>query len=197
MLSKDLAETPAPVIVPTQVSPEVHYRRPVERPFLAHERDRTTILFGGLTWKHECLIRSVLEGCGYKTEGLPTPDLECYQLGREFCNTGQCNPVYFTVGNLLRFLQKLRAEGQTREEIVNSYVFFTAGSCGPCRFGAYESEYRLALERAGFHGFRVLTFQQDHGLQAETGEPGLKFTVDFGMGMLNALVLADMVSDIS
>jgi predicted nucleotide-binding protein (sugar kinase/HSP70/actin superfamily) len=98
---------------------------------------------------------------------------------------------------LLRYLERLRAVGRTREEIVNSYAFFTAGSCGPCRFGTYESEFRLALENAGFHGFRVLTFQQDHGLEAATGEPGLKFTVDFGMGMLNALVLADIISDVS
>jgi predicted nucleotide-binding protein (sugar kinase/HSP70/actin superfamily) len=98
---------------------------------------------------------------------------------------------------LLRYLHDLRAGGWTRQEIVDSYVFFTAGSCGPCRFGTYESEFRLALENAGFHGFRVLSFQQDHGIQAATGEPGLKFTVDFGMGMLNAIVLADLVSDIS
>lgn len=178
-------------------APASHYRRPTERPFLASERQRTTILFGGLTWKHECLIRAVLEGCGYLCEALPTPDIQCYQTGREHCNSGQCNPVYFTVGSLLRYLDELRAAGRTRQEIVDSYIFFTAGSCGPCRFGTYESEFRLALENAGFHGFRVLSFQQDHGIQAATGEPGLKFTVDFGMGMLNALVLADLVSDIS
>jgi len=39
-------------------------------------------------------------------------------------------------------------------------VFFTAGACGPCRFGMYEAEYRLALRNAGFDGFRVLLFQQ-------------------------------------
>lgn len=175
----------------------VHYRRRAERPFLASERQHTTILFGGLTWKHERLIRAVLQGCGYLCETIPTPDIQSYQLGREYCNTGQCNPVYFTVGSLLRYLEQLRAQGRTRQQIVDSYVFFTAGSCGPCRFGTYESEFRLALENAGYRGFRVLTFQQDRGIQADTGEPGMKFTVDFGMGMLNALVLADIVSDTS
>ena len=35
-----------------------HYRRPVERPFTAEERDRVTILFGGFTWKHERFIEA-------------------------------------------------------------------------------------------------------------------------------------------
>src|SRR5262245_56492543 len=38
-----------------------HFHRPIERPFTAAERNRVTILFGGLTWKHEWLIRSVFQ----------------------------------------------------------------------------------------------------------------------------------------
>jgi hypothetical protein len=30
-----------------------HFHRPEERPFIAEERQRVTILFGGLAWKHE------------------------------------------------------------------------------------------------------------------------------------------------
>ena len=33
--------------------PRVHFHKPIERPFTAAERSRVTILFGGLTWKHE------------------------------------------------------------------------------------------------------------------------------------------------
>jgi len=33
--------------------PVRHFTRPVERPFGAEERGKVTILFGGLTWKHE------------------------------------------------------------------------------------------------------------------------------------------------
>ena len=83
----------------------------------------------------------------------------------------------------------------TKHEIINNYVFFTAGSCGPCRFGMYEAEYRLALQNAGFDGFRVLLFQQNDGVKAASGEAGLKFTVDFGMGMFNALNLGDIMNE--
>ena len=39
-----------------------YFKRPVERPFTKGERAHTTILFGGLTWKHERLIQGALGG---------------------------------------------------------------------------------------------------------------------------------------
>src|SRR6202171_4645546 len=173
-----------------------HFVKPKENPFTAEERDNVTILFGGLTWKHEALICSVFHGSGYKCEILPCPDVPAFQIGKEYGNNGQCNPTYFTVGHLVQYLQKLEAQGMPRQEIINNYVFFTAGSCGPCRFGMYEAEYRFALQNAGFDGFRVLLFQQQEGIKAASGEPGLKFTVDFGFGMLNAMNVGDTLNDI-
>ena len=173
-----------------------HFHRPTERLFTGEERDRVTILFGGLTWKHERLIEAVFRGCGYRCQMLPNPDLAAFHVGKEYGNNGQCNPTYFTVGNLIQFLRSLEAQGLSRREILDNYVFFTAGSCGPCRFGMYESEYRMALENAGFGGFRVLLFQQEHGIKAASGNPGLKFSVDLGMGALNALNLGDVINDL-
>ena len=173
-----------------------HFHRPIERAFTAEQRNHVTILFGGFTWKHEDLIRAVFQGCGYSCEKLPVPDVPAFQTGKEFGNNGQCNPTYFTVGNLVQYLQFLEKEGLSRQQILDNYVFFTAGSCGPCRFGMYEAEYRFALKNAGFDGFRVLLFKDSDGIKAESGEPGLKFTIDFGFGMLNAMHLGDVINDI-
>jgi len=172
-----------------------HFHRPIERAFTASERDKVTILIGGLTWKHEKVMKAVFEACGYKCDVLPTPNVAAFQLGKEYGNNGQCNPTYFTVGNLVQYLQLLESAGVPKKDILDNYVFFTAGSCGPCRFGMYESEYRLALQNAGYDGFRVLLFQQNDGIQAASGEPGLKFTVDFGMGMFNALNMGDIMNE--
>jgi predicted nucleotide-binding protein (sugar kinase/HSP70/actin superfamily) len=172
--------------------PIEHFHRPLERPFTAEERDRVTILFGGFTWKHERFIEAVFRGCGYRCQMLPNPNVAAFQTGKEYGNNGQCNPTYFTVGNLIEFLRSLQAGDLSRQEILDHYVFFTAGSCGPCRFGTYESEYRMALENAGFGGFRVLLFQYDHGISAMSG---LQFSVDFGMGELNAVNLGDVIND--
>ncbi len=174
-----------------------HFRRPAERPFTAAERDRVTILIGGLTWKHDALLRAAFESAGYRVEVMPTPDVAAFQLGKEFGNNGQCNPTYFMVGHLIKFLQGLESHGMPRQDIIDRYVFFTAGSCGPCRFGMYEAEYRLAVQNAGFDGFRVLLFQQTDGIKAASGEPGLKFTVDFAMASFNALNLGDVLNDVT
>jgi predicted nucleotide-binding protein (sugar kinase/HSP70/actin superfamily) len=174
-----------------------HYRRPVERPFLAAERDRTTILIGGLTRRHEEFIKAVFAGSGHQCEILPTPDYEAFQIGKEFGNNGQCSPAYFTAGSLIQYLKNLESEGLSRQEIAERYIFFTAGSCGPCRFGMYAAEYRLALRNAGFDGFRVLRFQQDDGIKQKAEEPGLRYTLDFGLGMLKGLYLADALNDMA
>jgi predicted nucleotide-binding protein (sugar kinase/HSP70/actin superfamily) len=178
------------------LDPPEHFHRPVERAFTADQRKHVTILFGGFTWKHEDLIRAVFQGCGYRCEKLPVPDVPAFQIGKEYGNNGQCNPTYFTVGNLVQYLQLLEKQGLSRQEILDDYVFFTAGSCGPCRFGMYEAEYRFALKNAGFDGFRVLLFKDSDGIKAESGEPGLKFTCDFGFGMLNAMHLGDVINDL-
>jgi predicted nucleotide-binding protein (sugar kinase/HSP70/actin superfamily) len=171
---------------------ERHYRRPAERPFTAEERPYTTILFGNLTWKHEVLIKAVFHACGYLCERLPTPEISSFHTGKEFCNNGLCNPAYFTAGNLVESLRRLEAEGTSRADIIDRYLYITAGSCGPCRFGMYESEYQQALHNAGFAGFRVLTFQQSRFIKDGVSEPGLKFTMDLGLGILNALNLGDV-----
>ena len=174
-----------------------HFKRPLEKAFTKNQRADTTILFGGLTWKHEKLIRGVLQGLGYNAAEIPTPDKKAFQLGKEYGNNGQCNPTYFTVGNLVQYLQNLEANGLTRQEIIDKYVFFTAGACGPCRFGMYEAEYRLALRNSGFDGFRVLIFQQTGGLEQEEMEAGLEMNLDFFLGILNAMNVGDIINDVA
>jgi predicted nucleotide-binding protein (sugar kinase/HSP70/actin superfamily) len=174
-----------------------HFHKPIELPFTALQRDDTTLLFGGLTWKHERLVHAALESLGYRCESVPVPNKKAFQLGKEYGNNGQCNPTYFTVGNLVQFVQSLEAKGLTKDEICDRYVFFTAGACGPCRFGMYEAEYRLALRNAGFDKFRVLLFQQSGGLNQAEAEAGLEMNMDFFLAILNALNTGDIMNDIA
>ena len=177
------------------LQPKLHFKKPVENPFTKSQRAHTTLLFGGLTWKHEQLVHGALEGLGYKCQAIPTPNVAAFQLGKEYGNNGQCNPTYFTVGNLVQFLQTLEHQGTLRQEIIDNYVFFTAGACGPCRFGMYEAEYRLALRNSGFDGFRVMLFQQSGGLNQSEAEAGLEMNVDFFLAILNALNMGDLIND--
>ncbi|MBN8732732.1 MAG: activator of (R)-2-hydroxyglutaryl-CoA dehydratase [Acidobacteria bacterium] len=173
------------------------FKKPAERPFTAQQRGHTTLLFGGLTWKHEKLLHAAFESLGYMAESLPTPDVAAFQTGKEFGNNGQCNPTYFTVGNVVQYLQSLESQGMSKQEIIDRYVFLTAGACGPCRFGMYEAEYRLALRNSGFDGFRVILFQQSGGLSQSDCEAGLEMNLDFFLGILNALNCGDVLNEVA
>ena len=155
------------------------------------------MLFGGLTWKHEKLVQAAMQNLGYLAQPVPTPNKRAFQLGKEYGNNGQCNPTYFTVGNLVQYLQSLEAQGMTKQEIIDKHLFLTAGACGPCRFGMYEAEYRLALRNSGFDGFRVVLFQQAGGLNQSDVEAGLEMNVDFFLGILNALNIGDVINEVA
>jgi predicted nucleotide-binding protein (sugar kinase/HSP70/actin superfamily) len=177
------------------LAPPRHFRRPMEHVFTDKQRPFTTILFGGLSPRHDRLVEGVLRGLGYRAKALPNVSLEGYERAKEYGNNGQCNPTYFTVGSLVKHLQDLEAEGMSREEIIDSHVFFTAGSCGTCRFGMYEAEYRFALANAGFDGFRVLLFGTDDGIDQSSGlKAGLDLNLDFFLGLINAFNVADVLN---
>lgn len=164
--------------------------------FTKREKGKVTLLIGGLTMAHDYLVEGGFKSLGYNVVALDAPDHDALQVGREFGNRGQCNPTYFTVGNLVKFLIHLREKrGLTTRQIVDEYVFLTAGACGPCRFGMYVTEYRKALRDAGFDGFRVMLFQQSGGLSQATGEEsGLELNPKFFIALLKALVAGDVIN---
>jgi predicted nucleotide-binding protein (sugar kinase/HSP70/actin superfamily) len=166
--------------------------------FTKSEKAGITLLIGGLTMAHDYLVSGAFTSLGYHTVPLDAPNYDALRAGKEFGNRGQCNPTYFTVGNLVKYLVFLRDEkGISTKEIVDKYVFLTAGACGPCRFGMYVTEYRKALRDAGFDGFRVMLFQQQGGLSQATGEAsGLELNAPFFMGMLKGLIAGDVINGI-
>ena len=172
-----------------------HWFDAVPREFTRDQREHTTILVSGLTMAHDLFIQAALRGLGYKVMALDTPDNDALQFGREYGNRGQCNPTYFTVGNLVKYLDGLRDQGKTKEEIVKNHVFITAGACGPCRFGTYVTEYRKALRDSGFDGFRVLLFQQTGGLKQATGDGvGLEMNPAFFWGVVRGILIGDVLN---
>jgi predicted nucleotide-binding protein (sugar kinase/HSP70/actin superfamily) len=169
---------------------------PNPQTFTKAQRDSTTLLIGGLTLAHDQLLTSAISGLGYHVRPLDVPDTDALRFGKEFGNRGQCNPTYFTVGNLVKHLVHLRdVEKQSTEDIIKKNLFITAGACGPCRFGTYVTEYRKALRDAGFEGFRVMLFQQQGGLRQASGDdPGLEFVPKFFLSILSAIMAGDVIN---
>ena len=66
------------------------------------------MLSGGLTILQDQLIQAALQSLGENYISMPNPNFESFQKGKAYGNRGQCNPTYFTVGNLVKYLQNLR-----------------------------------------------------------------------------------------
>ncbi|HEY6561366.1 MAG TPA: 2-hydroxyglutaryl-CoA dehydratase [Polyangiaceae bacterium] len=166
--------------------------------FTKSEKSKVTLIIGGLTMAHDYLVEGSFRNLGYNVVSLDCPDNDALRVGKEFGNRAQCNPTYFTVGNLVKYLITLRDKhGMSSTEIIDKFVFLTAGACGPCRFGMYVTEYRKALRDAGFDGFRVMLFQQQGGLQQATGEgSGLELNPKFFINLLKALVAGDIINGV-
>ena len=148
-----------------------------------------TILFGGLTPIHERLIQGAVESQGYKALPLPVPDNHSLAVGREYCNRGMCNPTYYTVGNLIKFLLEEQKKGINVEE---NYVFATIGACGPCRFGMYETEYKQALAKAGFKNFQVAILDQS----TFSSKGVIQITPRFIWQLIKAVWIADILREL-
>jgi predicted nucleotide-binding protein (sugar kinase/HSP70/actin superfamily) len=186
-----LARAVAPPALPAP-APYAAYK---PRPFRREERDRVTVLFGGLHWRVERVLQGALENLGYRTRVLPPATRQDLITGREMADIGQCCPTSFTTGNLANFL---RAEA-TRigaEALAERYVYVTAGSCGACRFGQYHQSYELALRSIGLEAFRMYQLGQ-HGLdQGPAAGGGLELNLPFTLGAVWAIVLTDVLQDL-
>ena len=152
-------------------------------------------MVGGLSSTHDRLIAAALCNLNLKAEALPPTCLSAFELGREFGNNGYCNPTYFTVGNLISYLRGLENEGLTKEEVIDKYVFLTAGCNAPCRFGLMEIEYRMALKDAGYGGFRVLVFKKEDGLSQDVRGLGIEINPTFFLALINAINMADILTN--
>ncbi len=70
-----------------------HYSTYKPRPFVREEREKTTILFGGLTWKHERLVQGVFHNLNYNAQPLPNVARADLDAGKELIDVGACCPT--------------------------------------------------------------------------------------------------------
>src|SRR5678816_3647298 len=76
--------------------------------FTKSEKAEITLVIGGLTMAHDYLVEGAFRSLGYNVLALDAPDYDALRVGKEFGNRGQCNPTYFTVGNLVKYLIHMR-----------------------------------------------------------------------------------------
>lgn len=194
VLAKDSAPAKPRTIAPPARAFTEPYRAYKPRPFTREERDRVTVLFGGLHWRAERVIQGAMENLGYRTQVLPTATRDDLLTGREVADIGQCCPTSFTTGNLANFLSE-QANKIGTEQVSQQYIYVTAGACGACRFGQYHQSYELALRNAGLESFRMFLLAQEGLDQGPTAGGGLELNLPFTLGAIWAIVLTDVVQD--
>lgn len=189
------AKAPVRVVAPPARTGAEPYRAYKPRPFAREERDKVTVIFGGLHWRAERVIQGAMENLGYRTQVLPTATREDLLTGREVADIGQCCPTSFTTGNLANFLRG-EAKRIGPERVAKEFVYVTAGACGACRFGQYHQSYELALRNVGLDAFRMFLLGQENLDQGAHAGGGLELNIPFTLGAFWAVVLADIVQDI-
>jgi len=162
------------------------------------KKSKTTLLFGGLTPTSEKLLQAAAKSVGENYVPLPLIDNKSLEMGKMYGNRGQCNPTYYTVGNLIKYLIYLRDELKiSTEDIVKKYAFVTANGCGPCRFGMYVTEYKKALKDAGFEGFRVIAFEHNKSIFQEVNEEITNFSPKFFLVLIKAALISDILTTLA
>jgi predicted nucleotide-binding protein (sugar kinase/HSP70/actin superfamily) len=197
----DTNQARSPSRPPPQLPPRMpegppgHYRTYQPRPFTREERDRVTVLFGGLHWRAERLIQGAMENLGYRVRVLPVASRADLLTGREVADIGQCCPTSFTTGNLANFLRD-EAKRVGAQRVADEYIYITAGACGACRFGQYHQSYELALRNVGLESFRMFLLSQTGLDQGPAHGGGLDLNPSFTMGAVWGVLVADVVQDL-
>ncbi len=172
-----------------------HYTAYKPRPFKREERERVTVLYGGLTWKHERILQGAFHNLNYKAEPLPNIARGDLDAGKELIDVGACCPTLFTTGSLVNLLkQKISELG--KQAVADKFVFLTAGACGPCRFGQYHESYAMALDGLGLRDFRLFLLAQDELDQGSADGGGLEINLPLSLGLVWAILCADLLTDL-
>ena len=89
-----------------------HYQAYRPRPFTRGERESLTILFGGLTWKHERLVQGLFHNLNYRAEPLPNVVRDDLDAGKELVDVGACCPTTFVKGvqTIAHYVEKYSPE---------------------------------------------------------------------------------------
>jgi predicted nucleotide-binding protein (sugar kinase/HSP70/actin superfamily) len=177
------------------MSTALHYKAYRTPPFTRAERERVTVVYGGLTWKHERIIQGAAENLGYRVQPLPDIRRADLEAGKELTDVGACCPTAFTTGNLANFLRE-RIASEGKQQTIDNYVYVTAGSCGPCRFGQYHESYAMALHGLGMERFRMFLLDQYNLETTATQDSGIEITLPLTLGIVWSAMLADLLTDL-
>ncbi len=97
------------------------------------------------------LVAAALRNQGYNAKALPFETAEAFQMGKRESRGGECLPCPATFGT---FLKSVEDSGDNP----NQHALFMPTASGPCRFGQYCTQNRIALDRMGWEEIPVVSW---------------------------------------
>lgn len=135
----------------------------------------TALFVGGLGAPFDPFVVAALRAEGIPAEALGPMDADAQEHGRAALPRGQCAPMLYTTGALIR-------AAKTQPGPVRA---LNVQSCGPCRYALFGAGWERALEREGLGPIELV------GLEASLASlrtPGLRRAVE-------AVVAADALAE--
>ena len=142
-------------------------------------------LVGGLGDPHDRLAAAALSGEGRPARAVGALDEDAYDRGRAALPRGQCAPILYTTGALLR-----EAERHSRSGASGSLGWVSPRSCGPCRYALFETAWTRALAQAGHAHASIVGLGQSVEALVRLLSPAGAWRV------LDALVVADVLREV-
>ena len=87
-------------------------------------------------------MAACMRAIGIRAEVLPAADRETVRVGRRHTSGKECVPLCMSLGNVIQRLERDRSEDR--------FCVAMPRSNGPCRFGAYNLQHKITLERLGW-----------------------------------------------
>ncbi len=103
-------------------------------------------------------IAAALKAFGYNAEVMPSQTDRAKYFARKFVSTNACRPFTFQVGDILAWLDGLRARGIDANK---EAVVLEPKSRGPCRLGQYSVILRKFFNRLGFTETPILDIDDE------------------------------------
>ncbi len=117
-------------------------------------------------------IGAAFRGAGIHAEVMGVADAASLELGRRHCTGKECLPCMITAGDMLSVTRRPDFDK-------NKAAFFMPSTCGPCRFGQYNSLHKIILADQGLADVPILSptdgsafYDQWQQLLGDTARPG-------------------------
>jgi predicted nucleotide-binding protein (sugar kinase/HSP70/actin superfamily) len=111
----------------------------VDLPTMRKRRERLLVPWVS---RSSAVVAAGLRGEGVDAEALPYPGQEALEIGRQHTTGKECLPLALSLGAVLQQIERDRHRGRR-------FAVLMPTTRGPCRFGCYQSVFKLVLERLG------------------------------------------------